>query len=84
VPIVLTTITEGIEDIDLRLAQLIGKVAYKLSSFDLHTYYKEQFIEFFLDVCNHKDLEMRRHGAYNLACFNQLFKDYQEENGIDF
>lgn len=27
---------------------------------------------------------MRRHAAFNLACFNLLYKEYQAESDIDF
>lgn len=52
--------TIGIEEILLRLAKLIGKVVYKLKEFNLHELYKEKFIEFFQEICSHKDVEMRR------------------------
>lgn len=43
-----------------------------------------QIVNFFASVCTSKEVEMRRNGAYNLACFNMLFKDCQEEYCIDF
>jgi hypothetical protein len=35
------------EDINVRLAEIIGKVVYMLSPLGLHLTHKEKFIEFF-------------------------------------
>ena len=41
-------------------------------------------MEFFKKMITHKELKMRRYAAYNLPCFNKLFKEYQDEFDIDF
>lgn len=81
---VIKTIDVGIEEIVQRLAQLIGKIVYNLKPFEFHLKYQDHFVDFFKSICQHKEVEMRRFAAYNLACFNQLYKDYQNELGIDF
>ena len=81
---VLDTMTVDIQDIVMRLAKIIGKVVYKMSQYELHIAYKDKFIGFYQEMYHHKEIEMRRHAAYNLPCFNHLYYEYQEENGIDF
>lgn len=44
----------------------------------------QRFVDFFIDVSQSKELEMRREAAFNLPCFNLMFKQYSEELGIDF
>jgi hypothetical protein len=81
---VLKTMEADIEDIQIRLGDLIGRIVYRLSDFGLHLKHKEPFIEFFKKMVTHKELKMRRHGAFNLPCFNKLYKDQQDEFDIDF
>ena len=78
-----TANTDG-EDMQTRLAEIIGKIAYKLVPLGFHIKHRGVFMEFFKYICNHKELRLRRLAAYNLPCFNQLFKEYQEECDIDF
>ncbi|MFS8159899.1 MAG: hypothetical protein ACMG6E_06760 [Candidatus Roizmanbacteria bacterium] len=40
----------------------------------IHLKYKDKLVEFFLFCCQHKEIEMRRAGSYNLPCFHSLFK----------
>lgn len=35
-------------------------------------------------MVDHKEIKMRRLAAYNLPCFNKLYKEFQTENDIDF
>lgn len=84
IPVVMSTIDINIEEIVQKLAQMLGKIVYKLKEFDLHLRNKDQFLEFFEQISSHKDIEMRKHAAYNLACFNSLYKDYQAEHNIDY
>lgn len=72
------------EDIQARLAELIGKILFNLQPFGLHLKHKAAFIQFFKFMVGHKELKMRRYAAFNLPCFNQLFKECQEELDIDF
>lgn len=68
----------------MRLAELIGKIIFKLQALGLHIKHREPLMEFFKKMINHKELKMRRYAAYNLPCFNKLFKEYQDEFDVDF
>lgn len=81
---VLRTASADVEEIQTRFAELIGKIAYRLQPFGLHVKHKLTFVDFFKLMVNHKELKMRRLAAYNLPCFNKLFKEFSEELGIDF
>ena len=37
------------------MAALIGRIVYKLSSFDLHIKYKEQILTFYKAIIDHRD-----------------------------
>ena len=84
IPVVLDTIDIQIEEIEQKLAQMLGKIVYKLKEFDLHLKKKEPILEFYSLISQHKEIEMRRHGAYNLACFNSLYKEFQGDSEIDY
>lgn len=84
VPVIINNLDLNIDEIEIRLAKIIGKIAYKIKGYDLHLEYKKQFVDFFIKACNHKEMDMRRHAAYNLPCFNVLYKEYQEELGVNF
>jgi hypothetical protein len=71
-----TTEAHDTEDIQARLAELLGKIVFKLQPFGLHLKHKNAFIKFFKFMVGHKELKMRRYAAYNLPCFNQLYKDF--------
>ena len=83
-PVILSMLDISFEDIEIRLAKIIGQIVYELSKHDLHLKYVDNFIKFFISICNNKEVEMRRQGIFNLACFNMLYKDIQEDLGIDF
>lgn len=68
----------------MRFAELIGKIVFKLEPFGLHLKYKETFVTFFKMMVNHKELKMKRLAAFNLPCFNKLFKEFSDELNIDF
>lgn len=74
-PIILSMLDISFYDIEIRLARVIGKIVYEISKHDLHLKYMDSFIKFFITICNNKEVEIRRQGIYNLACFNMLFKD---------
>ena len=37
------------------MAQIIGRIVYKLSSFDLHIKYQEQILTFYKAMIDHRD-----------------------------
>lgn len=57
------------------MAEIIGKIVHKLSAFDLHLKYKEQILNFYKAMVEHRDPENNKMGIYNLPCFNLLYKD---------
>ena len=57
------------------MGQMIGKIAYKLSFYDLHIKYKEQILGFYKALISHKDETNVLSGVFNLPCFHQLYKD---------
>lgn len=63
------------DEIIVRMSRMIGRIAYKLSSYDLHIKYKEPILTFFKTIINHKDEECVLSGIYNLPCFHKLYKD---------
>ncbi len=83
-PVVLDTIDITIEDILLRLAKLMGKIVFNLKHFDLHILFRDKMVEFFVNSCQNKDVEMRRAASFNLPCFFQLYRDFQEDMNLDF
>ena len=54
---------------------MIGRIAYKLSTFGLHIKYKAEILAFYKSIIRHKDEQNVMHGIYNLPCFHQLYKD---------
>ena len=81
---VLNTMEIMVEEIELKLAEMIGKIAFKLSTFKVQFDTKQQLVDFFKNLCQNKEVEMRRHAAYNLACFHMLYHDSEEKLNIDF
>ena len=80
---VLHTAEEDIEEIQLRMAEMIGRIVFSLSAFGLHLKFKDPLLDFFRKMANHKELKMRRHAAFNLPCFNQLYHGLDEFD-LDF
>jgi len=52
------------------MSEIIGRIVYKLSTYDLHTKYKDQILSFFLAVCNSDKDEIKEFGIFNLPCFH--------------
>ena len=58
-----------------RMSKMIGRIAYKLSFFELHIKYKEQILSFYKSIITHKDESNVYSGVFNLPCFHKLYKD---------
>lgn len=58
------------DEIILKMAEIIGRIVYKLSTYDLHIKYKDKILTFFLAVCNSENVEVKEFGIYNLPCFH--------------
>lgn len=82
IKMIFDTIDCNVEEILLRLAGSLGRIVYALKRFDLYLKHKDKFLEFYMSTVHHKEIEMRKKAAYNLPCFNALYKDHCED--IDF
>ena len=80
---VLHTMEADIEEIQVRIAEMFGRIVYSLKPFNLHMKFKDPILDFYSKMTNHKELKMRRHAAYNLPCFNQLYHGIDEYD-LDF
>jgi len=63
------------DEIIVRMSNLIGKIVYKLSAFDLHVKYQQQLLTFYKAMVNHHDEQCVQNGIYNLPCFHALYRD---------
>ena len=55
-----------------------------MKDFDLHMKYKEQFINFYREIIDHKEDNIRMKAVYNLPCMNLLYKSVENEMKISF
>lgn len=62
------------DEIIARMAKMLGKIAYKLSFFELHLKYKAEILGFYKSIINGKDDENKFSALYNLPCMQQLYK----------
>lgn len=46
--------------------------------------YKKQFLDYFLELCDHKEDQIRKNAVYNLPAMNFLFKGADKELGFSF
>ncbi len=74
---VLELMVTDIEDIEIRLAHIIGKIVHKLSIVtETHIIFKEKLLEYFNTMCCHKNNEIKRYASYNLVCFHMIYKNF--------
>lgn len=66
------------------MADVYGKVVYKMSLLGLHVKYRKELIDYFKEISVHKQEIIRRQAAYHLPCMNLLFKEYEKELDISF
>ena len=75
-----------IQEITVRMAQIIGKVVYKLSrnNSNLHRKYQTEIIDFYNRICeDHETEDCRFHAAYNLPCFHACYRQKATEEDDD-
>ena len=87
IPALMSIMDIANEDITLKFSSIMGKIAFKLKKFESSRLvnrnsdditavnYKAKLIDFFIQACSHKELEMRINAAYNFPCFYILYKD---------
>ncbi len=46
--------------------------------------YKKEFLDYFLEICNHKEDSIRRNAVFNLPAMCYLFKGVNKESGFSF
>jgi hypothetical protein len=80
---VLRTAEADVEEIQFRLAEMLGRIVYALVPFDFHMKFKDPLLDFYRKMTNHKELKMRRLAAFNLPCFNSLYHGLDEFD-LDF
>lgn len=59
------------------MAEVFGIVVYKMSLLGLHMKYRKEFIEYYKQICNHKQDSIREMGVFNLPCMNMLYKSVE-------
>jgi hypothetical protein len=67
-----------------RISEIFGKILEKLKGFDLHTKYKDQFINFYKEIIDHKEDSIRLKAVYNLPCVNLIYRPLESELKISF
>jgi hypothetical protein len=71
-------------EIIVRISEIFGYILVKLKDFDLHTKYREQFINFYQEIVDHKEDCIRLKAVYNLPCMNLLYKSMESELKVSF
>lgn len=66
------------------MAEIFGKIVYKMSLLGIHLKYRKELIEYFKEICAHKQEIIRKQAVYHLPCMNMLFKEYEKELDISF
>ena len=66
------------------MADIFGVVIERLARVNLHLPYKEQFIAYYREICDHSEDSIRIKGVYNLPCMNLLYKHVQVDIGLSF
>ena len=67
-----------------KTAEIFGIVIDKLASVNLHLKYRDKFINYYREICDHTNDEIRMKAVYNLPCMVMLFKSVQKEIDISF
>ena len=63
------------QEITEAIAANVGIIAYQLYKRKYLRDYEKDFIEFFKELINHKEVKLRLFGVYNMPCFHQLYRD---------
>lgn len=61
-----------------------GEIVFNLSKKKMHLQHKNELLNFWKDMLVHDDVELKNQAIYCLPCMFLLFKDVQEDCGIDF
>ena len=66
------------------MTEVFGKVVYKMSVLGIHLKYRKELIDYFKEICSHKQESIRKQAVFHLPCMNLLFKQYEKELEISF
>lgn len=58
-----------------QVSRMMGPIAHKLSKIGLLDHYKDDFVEYFNEICNHEELSIQQLAVFNLPCMHLLLKD---------
>jgi hypothetical protein len=58
------------------MSRIIGQLALKLQSHELHEKYKNEFISFYKSLVMHKNDECRENAAFNLPAMNLIYRKF--------
>ena len=74
IPALLKMLTLGVHDeIDLRFSKMFGSIVFSLVKLELHLKYKEKLFNYYRQLLDHPNEEIRLNAAFNLPCFNQIY-----------
>lgn len=71
-------------ELTLKMTELLGPIVFKLKKYDLHMKHGQEIIDFFKEMCDHKEQDIREKALYNLPCMHLLYKHKQNEFDISF
>lgn len=67
-----------------RISEIFGQILVALTKFDLHTKYKDQFMNFYKEIIDHKEDSIRLKAVYNLPCVNLIYKSMESDLKLSF
>ncbi len=76
IPPLLEMLNQEHEEVVLKMSMIIGQLLFKLKAKQLDVKYKEELMEFFKFICGHKLEKIRLNAAYNLPCFNKIYRHF--------
>ena len=80
------TVCDDDEQLDIikRVSDIFGKILYKVSKFDAHMKYITEMTNYYKFMVAHKEPCIIESALYYLPCMHLLYKDHQQDIGIEF
>lgn len=72
------------QEITEAIARNIGIIAYRLNNRNFLKPHRQEFAQFFRELIEHKEINIRMFGVFNLPCFHVLFREDQEQYDLNF
>ena len=81
IPPLLKLLRSDYEEIQIRLAQFIGSLVFKLSKVEnLHLEYQDELMEFYKSLCWSKVDQCRQLAVFSFPCFQSLYgRNYSQK-----